>query len=619
MSRVLLSCLGLFALAPFATVLALRFGPDPVRIAANEPLRARDADYEGAHACRACHPAQHESWARTYHATMTQLPTRDTVLGRFDGAQVEFFGRRATPFERDGKFWMLLPTAGGTREAEVALCVGSNRYQQYFELAGDTVGDMYRRLPILWHAGESRWMHMNGVFLEPDDDNWDAHASSWNDNCVFCHNTAPEPRFERASETGLGKRFQTTVADLGIACEACHGPGETHMERMASPLQRYASADDSDLAIIHPSKVGQAESLALCGQCHSQRLPEPLDRIGEFLSNGSSFRPGDVLEHHVAPITRATPPIGGRADRSFEERFWRDGTARLTAYEYLGVTQSPCMQSSSFTCGSCHVMHSGDIHGNIEPEKRGDAACTQCHEDIARDIVAHTHHDPAGSGSRCLECHMPRIIYGIVDIHRSHRIEVPDVRRDVEAGRPNACTSCHLDRSAPWAANAMREWWGEHYELPRSRPDQAPLDIPEALASLHAGDAVQRAVYARHLGRADAAVELRDKAFVFVHLLVVLADGYPSIRTIARRSLKNLNRELALGLEADLDGFETFADMETRRARVFALLAKSRTLLRARCATPGQETMLSPEFELALERVTKLLDLQSDHVISIGE
>jgi hypothetical protein len=33
----------------------------------------------------------------------------------------------------------------------------------------------------------------------------------------------------------------------------------------------------------------------------------------------------------------------------------------------------------------------------------------------------------------------------------------------------------------------------------------------------------------------------------FAHLAVALADGYPSIRTIARRSLKALDRELGLG------------------------------------------------------------------------
>jgi hypothetical protein len=117
------STIGLFVLAPAAVAFALAFGPDPVRIGASRPLIAREADYQGSDACRACHPDQHESWARTYHRTMTQLPSETSVVGRFDGRPVEFYGERV---------------------AEVALCVGSHRYQQYFELAGAEVGGTYR-------------------------------------------------------------------------------------------------------------------------------------------------------------------------------------------------------------------------------------------------------------------------------------------------------------------------------------------------------------------------------------------------------------------------------------------------------------------------------------------
>ena len=136
-------------------------------------------------------------------------------------------------------------------------------------------------------------MHLNGVFLEPDDTRWDAHAASWNDNCVFCHNTGVQPRME-ASE----RRFATRVADLGIACEACHGPGEEHVRRMASPLARLAP-ESGTLAIVNPSELAQAESLALCGQCHSQRLPVPglgspkvalLQSIGAVTARGALQR-----------------------------------------------------------------------------------------------------------------------------------------------------------------------------------------------------------------------------------------------------------------------------------------------------------------------------------------
>ena len=39
---------------------------------------------------------------------------------------------------------------------------------------------------------------------------------------------------------------------------------------------------------------------------------------------------------------------------------------------------------------------------------------------------------------------MPDAAYGVMDIHRTHRIESPDIVRDAGAGRPNACLNCHL-------------------------------------------------------------------------------------------------------------------------------------------------------------------------------
>src|SRR4029077_17620597 len=87
----------------------------------------------------------------------------------------------------------------------------------------------------------------------------------------------------------------------------------------------------------------------------------------------------------------------------------------------------------------------------------------------------HTHHEPTGAGARCVGCHMPRIVYGVLDIHRSHRIEVPDPARAAGLGRPDACTGCHADQSAECAAGAFRRLW------PRRDPGVA-LPAPAAPA-----------------------------------------------------------------------------------------------------------------------------------------
>ena len=299
------------AVAPIAAALALLVGHDVRRAEAARPLFARDQDYVGASACRACHPDRYASWRRTYHASMTQLPDERTVRGRFDGQPVTLFGATATPYQRDGRFFFQLPPVGGEgpRDAEVALCVGSRRYQQYFERTDGPDGTIYRRLPLLWHIGEARWLHINGVFLEPDERRLVAAGQAvWNVNCVFCHNTGIAPGLKPVGDSG-DKRFDTHVADVGIACESCHGPGRDHVALYASPLARYRTelASAAARAVVDPLRVGQAESAALCGQCHAQRLPDPMEKLWTFLDTGPTFRPGGLLAGHVKPLSRDLP------------------------------------------------------------------------------------------------------------------------------------------------------------------------------------------------------------------------------------------------------------------------------------------------------------------------
>ena len=609
--------------APSLVIIGLAFGPDPRELELADGLEARSAGYVGSTACRACHLDHHGSWARTFHSTMTQEAVHGSVLGAFDGVEVEFYGQRATPLTRDGRFFMRLPAYGGLppREVEVAITVGSRRYQQYFERVEAESGWALRRLPILWHIEERRWLHMNTAFLEPDSPDWAAHAQLWNENCIFCHNTGVAPKMRGRDEApSLPRTFDSHVGELGISCEACHGPGAEHAASHSSLLGRLSARADGepDDTIIDPLDLDQHAAVAVCGQCHAQRLPDPLSRIAELLEAGPTFRPGDALTDHVAPITCETLSVNPREPDLFRQRFWGDGTARLTAYEYQGTVASPCFEGGELTCNSCHVMHGGDVHGQIEPELRGDQACLQCHGEYADDPRAHTGHDPAQSGGRCLDCHMPEIVYGVLGIHRSHRIEVPDVKRDVEAGRPNACTACHPDRSALWAADAMRELWGDAYERPTARPDGAPLDMPELLASLFAGDVVQRAVAVHHAGRTDTALEARDKAFLVAGLGITLGDGYPALRHLARRALLALDEELDLGLGAALTTWNPTLGSDERRA----LVQRVQDLLGAGAARfdpPGAAQLLSPDLSLDLARVIELLELQSESVISIGE
>jgi predicted CXXCH cytochrome family protein len=619
-----LALAGAFALAPVGALLALRFGFDPVRHEAATPLIHREDGFVGATACRACHESHYESWERTFHRTMTQRADAKSVVGVFDGRTVAYAGNSARPLARDGRFFMELPAEdGGRREAEVVLTVGSRRYQQYFERVARGDAFAFVRLPILWHIEARRWLHLNTVFLNPDDADWNAHRADWNSNCILCHNTGPQPRMTNYGDPARrgAESFDSKVAELGIACEACHGPGEEHSAAQRDPLRRYRHhfEEQRDPLIVQPTRLDQERAVGVCGQCHGQRMPEPLSRAEAWFTSGPTYRSGERLLDHVAPIAHDTPVRGNADPDLFRLRFWGDGTPRLTAYEYQGVTGSACYTKGPLTCGSCHTMHSGDVHGNLEPAMRGNAACVQCHGEIGRDVAAHTKHGAASSGSACMECHMPRMVYGVVEIHRSHDIEIPDAARDAEAGRPNACTLCHLDRSSVWAARETARLWERPAVIPRFRADKAPLELADSIASLLAGDAVQRAVYAKALGRDDSAVDPRDKAFARLHLAVTLGDGYPSIRWLAQRSLHALEREYPIDTLDALAKIDHQSGAELRRENLFGMLGVLAGRARGTLRPPLPGFLVKDDFTLDLAAVILLTELQGERSISIGE
>jgi predicted CXXCH cytochrome family protein len=480
------------------------------------PRELHGAPHATSGQCARCHPSHHESWRRTFHRTMTQEASDVSVLGAFDGASFEYGGVTARMTREDGAFVMHI---GDTR-ADVVRTVGSRRVQQY--LARDR--DVLFRLPLAWNIEEARWMHMNGAFLTPDPafpaarEDYHRHVVRWNDNCVFCHNVGANPG-QREDGT-----FETEVAELGIACEACHGPGEQHVRANADPLRRYALhfTDVRDPTIVNPARLSPARSAEICGRCHGQRVT---DDMTPFLRDGDPFVPGEPLSRYSDPLRSDTMLHGD--DTVFRPRFWPDGTARLTAYEYQGLLQSPC---TDLTCTSCHGMHEGDPRGQIRPSQRGDVMCTSCHEEMETPAAAraHTKHDDV----RCADCHMPRIVYGLIDVHRSHRIELP---APADRSRPDACTLCHAERSPAWAIDEHARLWpgaSSHHD--------AVGELPEMTRLALAGDPIERAVACAALGRDDA---LGDRD-VRLGLLadVMIEDPYPAVRRIAWRSARALSR-----------------------------------------------------------------------------
>jgi len=150
-------------------------------------------------------------------------------------------------------------------------------------------------------------------------------------------------------------------------------------------------------------------------------------------------------------------------------------------------------------------------------------------------VTQHTKHVASSSGSRCYNCHMPYTSYGLLTAMRSHRIDVPNVQATVETGRPNACTSCHLDRSLGWAAEQLQARYG--IPAPELTEDQRRVESSLLLAMT--GDAGQRALVAWAAGWPDA-VAASPHAPLPALLGQLMEDPYDAVRFIAERSLRSL-------------------------------------------------------------------------------
>lgn len=523
--KSLVITLGAFLLVA-AVVLAARPSYEGVRAG------FADANYLKSPDCRSCHADHFASWARTFHSRMTQEAGPATVQGDFEqNNSYEYLGVKARMEKRGAAFFMTFNFPDGkTQTVSVDRTVGSRRIEQYLTKQQG----QYTRLPLAYDLVHRRWMSLNGSFFHPDGNNYFQQSAQWDANCVFCHNVKAQPHIDFKT-----KQFQTEVTELGIACGACHGPAASHAEAAQSPLtrSRWRFATTSDKGIVNPLKLSAERSMMICGHCHGQRLPNPLDRIQSILTSGDPYNAGEDLAQFYRPIDHQAQ-VGKVA---FANRFWANGSPRLTAYEYQGVLRSKCFSKGEpgkrLNCLSCHTMHGGDPNGQITDANRTDKPCLTCHQQFSESkaLTKHTGHAAESIGSRCYNCHMPRVVYGIMTFHPTHDITVPDPQLTVSAGVPNACNLCHLDRGVNWSIEQAKRFWPGRFSGAQLS-SEAQFNLPEGPRALFAGDALTRALAANVLGGGGPVKP--DPLWAGPFLVEALADKYPIVRFFAVNGLE---------------------------------------------------------------------------------
>ncbi len=236
----------------------------------------------------------------------------------------------------------------------------------------------------------------------------------------------------------------------------------------------------------------------------------------------------------------------------------------------------------------------------------GNGACLQCHEKFGANLTAHTKHAADSSGSSCYNCHMPYTTYGLLKTIRSHTISNPSAAETVDAGRPNACNLCHLDKTLEWTADALGRWYGTQ------KPALEEDDRTTAASVLWMlrGDAGQRAIAAQAMAWPPAQ-HASGTAWMPPHLATLLDDPYDAVRFIAIRSLRSL------------PGFGDFQynfvapPQDRRQAQLRTMAAWDRAKTSA--GVMPEQTLVRGDRSLDVENVLRLLKSRNTRRVLLRE
>ena len=200
-------------------------------------------------------------------------------------------------------------------------------------------------------------------------------------------------------------------------------------------------------------KIDSRKFVAICAQCHMQSAIRNPGSDGElnYISSGEFF--GNRLRQPFGEFSR--------------KGFYKDGRFRQTTFIVEALERSRCFKKAEVSCGTCHDPHGNDSASNptsLKFRDQPDLMCTSCHNQFryATAITQHSHHPAESEASRCVSCHMPRIMDALLFRARYHQIDdIPNAEMTKRFGQeesPNACLLCHTDKNADWIEQQLSAW-----------------------------------------------------------------------------------------------------------------------------------------------------------------
>jgi len=406
--------------------------------------------YAGSGACESCHAREYAGWQNTGHARMLSPYRFENVFGDFnDATYADETGKVVARMTHDNTqhYFEVMDTDGQWHRYRVDYTIGVKWQQTY---ATRLPSGEIQVFPLQYNRMGKRWVAFWKMIDAPKSErghvaNFPRHSSdtAYLAHCGPCH----------TSQLRLTKPMSPEAKDLvfaepGINCEMCHGPGGDHVASMRSAKPGY----NPPLKLqVEFSKITSRDYVAICAQCHLQSAILSLGPEGEI--NYRHF-PDTFYVHYQSR------PYGEFALRAF----YKDGRFRVASFMVESFLRSKCFQKGGAHCGHCHDFHPSDSKNEraLKFLDQPDQMCLQCHPEYAAKLEVHTRHLAKSEGSRCVACHMPKIMNSVLFKTMTHQIDdIPDAEMTARFGQkesPNACLICHTDKDIEWLRRELDKW-----------------------------------------------------------------------------------------------------------------------------------------------------------------
>jgi predicted CXXCH cytochrome family protein len=399
--------------------------------------------YAGSLVCRECHARAYANWQSTGMARMFRDYRPADIIGDFSGKQIVSGHARAVMEGTRHAIEIRRADSGQWVRYPVDYVIGSKWQQAYATKLPDSRLLVF---PIQYSRLRSAWVNYWEMVDAPGSARTDisqfhrAPADAvYQTSCAACHTS------QLSFGGGATQPGAATFREGGINCEMCHGPSLGHVERMKGGSKAGAGAAATPVSF---RRLSADRYVAVCAQCHAQ-------------SAVHDAQPGGAVNHSETgePFRTYSFELPSAFSR---KALYRDGRYRATTFISEAFVRSECFRKGGATCGSCHDPHPPNAAQNLNSlkfEADADAMCVQCHTDLRDRPERHTRHAAATEASRCVSCHMPRIMEAVLFQARSHEIDdIPDAdmtERFGNADSPNACSTCHADRDAAWLRTSL--------------------------------------------------------------------------------------------------------------------------------------------------------------------